>query len=198
MSADQVKADGGAGAVPMAVPGRLRGHPKWVLIIGIVFVVIGSLAILMPQVSTLAVELTIGWLFVLSAAAYAWSAFSLRGGWKIAGALGMAALSLVIGLILLLYPLRGILTLTLVMAAFFFAGGGVKVWAALANRQVKGWWWGLISGIASLVIGVIIVAGWPGTATWALGLLFGIDLLFAGWALIAIYPALKGEGPTGP
>lgn len=177
---------------PGIVSGQLRGHPKWVLIIGIVFVVIGSLAVLMPQVSTIAVELTIGWLFLLSAFAYGWSAFSLRGGWNTAGAIGMALLSLAVGLLLLLNPLRGVLTLTLIMAAFFLAGGLVKLWGSLANRHVRGWWWGLVSGGASLLLGILILAGWPGTAAWALGLLFGIDLLFSGWALIAIYPALKG------
>lgn len=176
---------------PTQLPGQLRGHPKWVLVIGIVLVVLGTLAILMPQISTLAVELIIGWLFLLSAFVYAWSAFSLRGGWRIVGAIGMALLSLAVGLLLLLNPLRGILTLTLIMAAFFFAGGAVKVWSAVSNRHVQGWWWGAISGVASLVIGIVILGGWPGTATWALGLLLGIDLLFSGWALIAVYPALK-------
>lgn len=182
-----------APAGPGLVGGQLRGHPKWVLIVGIVFVVIGALAILLPQVSTLAIELAIGWLFLLSGIAYAWSAFSLRGGWKIVGAILMALLSLAVGVLLLLNPFAGVLTLTLVMAAFFLAGGLVKLFAAFGNRHVRGWWWGAVSGAASLLIGILIMAGWPGTATWALGLLFGIDLLFSGWALIAIYPALKEQ-----
>lgn len=173
------------------IPRPMMKRPIWVLIFGIALIVFGLLAITMPQISTLAVELMIGWLLLLSGVVHGWSTFSMRGAWNIAGSAIVAILSLVVGGMLLLNPFEGILTLTMLMVAFFLAAGVAKIYYAFQNRHVRGWGWGVVSGIASLAIGVLILVGWPSTATWALGLLFGIDLFISGWSLIAIYPALR-------
>ena len=172
-------------------------RPIWVLIFGLALIVLGALAIVMPQVTTLAVELMIGWLFLLSGVVHGWSTFSMRGVWNIAGSAIVAILSLVVGGLLLFNPFEGILTLTMLMVAFFLAAGVVKIYYASRNRHVRGWTWGVVSGIASLAVGVLILLGWPSTAVWALGLLLGIDLFISGWSLVAIYPALREGGSDG-
>lgn len=178
-------------------PRPLMRRPIWVLIFGLALIVLGALAIAMPQVSTLAVELMIGWLFLLSGVVHGGSTFSMRGAWNITGSAIVAILSLVAGGLLLLNPFEGILTLTMLMVAFFVAAGVVKTYFAIRNRHLRGWGWGVFSGIASLAVGVLILLGWPSTAAWALGLLLGIDLFISGWALVAIYPALREGGSDG-
>lgn len=176
-----------------SVPREIRRHPWWVLVCGVLFIALGAAAVLMPQASTIAVNVIIGWLLLLSGAVYAWSAFSMHGGRQIAGSVALSALSILVGLLLLVYPLQIAVSLTLLLGVFFLVGGAMKLYSAIRNRHVRGWWWGVISGIASLLIAGVVFAGWPETGTWALGLLVGVDLIFSGAALVALYPALKSD-----
>jgi uncharacterized membrane protein HdeD (DUF308 family) len=179
--------------IASGVSGQIRARPRSALVLGILFIGLGTAAIFMPRASTLAVNVIIGWLLLLSAAVYGWSAFSMHGGWQIAGTVALAALSGFVGVLLLVFPLRGAITLTLVMSIYFLVSGAAKLYSAIRNRHVRGWWWGVISGVVSVIIAGVVVAGWPETGTWALGLLVGVDLIFSGAALIALYPALKND-----
>ena len=58
--------------------------------------------------------------------------------------------------------------------------------AALQNRELKAWGWLLFSGLLGIAVGLLIWLGWPSSATWALGLLVGIELIFAGWSLMLL------------
>jgi uncharacterized membrane protein HdeD (DUF308 family) len=95
------------------------------------------------------------------------------------------------GIILLIFPLAGVITLTMFLAAYFVAAGILKAIYALQHRGMSGWGWALGSGLISIALGVLIWSGFPGTALWALGLIVGIDLIFYGWALIFLYSTLK-------
>ena len=96
---------------------------------------------------------------------------------------------------LLLWPISGTISLTLVLIAFFVVEGIVSIMYAIEHRnQLTGQWgWMLLSGIIDLILAAIIFAGLPGTAVWALGLLVGINMLFGGAALIAM--ALASRNP---
>jgi uncharacterized membrane protein HdeD (DUF308 family) len=172
-------------------PRPIRVRPGLALGLGIVLVILGAIAVALPNVATLAAEVLIGWLFILSGLVYAYSVISLRGVWRIASATLISALSLATGVLLLFYPLHGVLTLTMVMAAYFAAAGVLRLVHAAQHRHLRGWLWGLVSGLAGIGIAVLVFLGWPDTAVWALGLLLGIDLLFSGWALIMLYGALR-------
>ena len=104
-----------------------------------------------------------------------------------------ALLSLGIG-ILLLYPLTGILSLTLVIAVFFMAGGLFRILLAFRLRPLDHWGWLLVSGILSLLLAAIILTQWPTAAAWLLGLLVGIDLMFSGWTLLMLGIAAARSG----
>jgi uncharacterized membrane protein HdeD (DUF308 family) len=87
---------------------------------------------------------------------------------------------------MLAFPLEGALTLTVFLIAFFLAEGVVKCFMAYEMRGQRGWGWTLFSGIASIIVGILLWVALPGSALWALGLLVGIDFLIFGWTLIAI------------
>jgi uncharacterized membrane protein HdeD (DUF308 family) len=109
--------------------------------------------------------------------------------WSLVSAIiGIAA-----GVLLLARPLTGSLSLTLLLTAFFIVEGVASIMYAIEHRnQLSGrWGWMLISGIVDLILAGIIIAGLPGTAFWALGLLVGINLLFGAVAMIGMALAAR-------
>ena len=97
-------------------------------------------------------------------------------------------MALLAGIVLLWNPMEGLVTLTLVLTAFFIIDGLLMIVLAIAHRrELSGRWeWILLNGVIDLVLAAIVIAGLPGTLFWVIGLLVGIDLLFGGAALIAM------------
>ncbi len=173
-------------------------HEHWGLFLaeGIILVILGIAAIALPPIATLAFTIIIGWVFLISGVVGLFTTFWARhvpGFWwsLISAIIGIAA-----GVVLLLWPITGTLSLTLVLIAFFFIEGIVSIMYAIEHRnQLTGrWGWMLVSGIIDLILAGIIFAGLPETAVWALGLLVGINMLFGGAALIAM--ALAARHPA--
>jgi uncharacterized membrane protein HdeD (DUF308 family) len=172
-------------------------HEHWVLFLveGIVLLVLGAAAIIVPVIATLAFTLLIGWLFLISGVVGLITTFWMRnvpGFWwsLISGVVGIAA-----GIVLLLWPISGTVSLTLLLIAFFLVEGIVTLMYAFEHRaQLSGrWGWMLASGIVDLILAGIIFAGLPESATWALGLLVGINLLFGGAAMVAMALAARSS-----
>jgi uncharacterized membrane protein HdeD (DUF308 family) len=170
-------------------------HQHWVLFLveGILLLVLGAAAIIVPVIATLAFTLFIGWLFLISGVVGLITTFWMRnapGFWwsLLSGVVGIAA-----GIVLILWPISGTVSLTLVLIAFFVVEGIVTLMYAFEHRaQLSGrWGWMLASGIVDLILAGIIFAGLPETATWALGLLVGINLLFGGVAMIGMALAAR-------
>ncbi len=175
------------------IPGLKEIHAAWgwLLALGILWIILGTLAIIMPFAATLAVEMVFGVLFLIGGIAQLVQAFRSKG-WKVFALQVLGGLlALALGAILLFYPLQGVLTLTILLAAFFVAQGIVKIMAAFRQRPSAGWGWLMFSGILGVIVGVIIWAALPEAAIWVLGLLVGIELIFSGWAMVMI--ALAGK-----
>ena len=104
-----------------------------------------------------------------------------------------AALAVLAGGILLAKPEQGVLTLTIVVGAYFLAEGVVTIMYALEHRRELSdrWSWLLLSGVMDLLIAFIIVAGLPGSAEWAIGLLVGINLVLGGASLVGMALAAR-------
>lgn len=147
---------------------------------GIFFIILGILAIALPVWSTLSFELLLGWLFIVGSIIQFVRTFQFHKAGEVVWSLISAILYLVVGIILLAYPLTGILTLTLLLAAFFLVEGIAKLILSFELRSFGNWGWLLLSGILSIILAALIWSGWPGTATWVIGLLVGINLLFLG------------------
>ena len=171
----------------------------WVLFLleGIALVILGLAAIIVPVIATLAVAILIGWLFLISGGIGLATTLYMRGAPGFWWALISALIGIAAGIVLLLYPVSGALSLTLVLIAFFVVEGIASIMYALDHRnQLTGrWGWMLASGVVDLILAVIIFIGLPGTAEWALGLLVGINLLFGGTAMMGIAVAARSEAP---
>jgi uncharacterized membrane protein HdeD (DUF308 family) len=170
-------------------------HEHWVLFLieGIVLVILGIVAILAPLIATLAFTLLVGWLFLISGIVGLITTFWARHAPGFWWSLISAIIGILAGLALLVSPVAGALSLTLVLIAFFIVEGVASIMYAIDHRrQLSGsWFWMLLSGIIDLILAGIILAGLPETAVWALGLLVGINMLFGGGALIAMALAAK-------
>lgn len=175
---------------------ELAKHWKLFLIQGLLMCVLGGLAIALPQLATLAIEILVGWLFFVGGIVRCFTVFSahkLPGSiWSIITAL----LAIAVGLLLILEPLKGTLSLTMILIALFIVQGVVSILLSFQFREhLSSWMWTLLSGGIDLVLAYLIWRGWPDTATWAIGLLVGINMLFAGFSLVFNALAARSGDP---
>jgi uncharacterized membrane protein HdeD (DUF308 family) len=176
-----------------SVVSAIHAHWQLFLVEGVVLIVLGIAAIIVPVIATLAFTLVIGWLFLISGAVGLVTTFWMRNAPGFWWSLVSAVIAIAAGIILLLWPISGTVSLTLVLIAFFFVEGVATIMYAIQHRAQLShrWGWMLASGIVDLILAGIIFAGLPETATWALGLLVGINMLFGGTAMIGMALAAR-------
>ena len=176
-----------------AVVSAIREHWVLFLVEGIVLMLLGAAAIIVPVIATLAFTLLIGWLFLLSGAVGLVTTFWMRNAPGFWWSLLSAVVGIAAGIVLIRWPISGTVSLTLVLIAFFIVEGIATLMFAFEHRaRLSGrWGWMLASGIVDLILAGIIFAGLPESATWALGLLVGINMLFGGSAMIAMALAAR-------
>jgi uncharacterized membrane protein HdeD (DUF308 family) len=169
--------------------------PHWRLVIaqGVIMVILGVLALAAPAFATLAVDIYVGWLLLLSGILGLAAIFSARHPTRFAWGLVTAVLSLLVGAMLIWKPVEGALSLTLLLTVFFIVEGIFQSIASVAYRKshASTWGWMLASGIADLALATMILLGWPMTADWALGIIVGVNLITSGWAIAMA--ALEGR-----
>lgn len=158
----------------------------WLLALGIVQLLAGVAAIAVPPVATVVATLFFGWLLAIAAVFHIVHAFQVRR-WQgfalhLLGGLLYGAASVLI----FMYPWTGAISLTLVLAALLLVEGALRSVLALRLRPHIGWGWLLVGGLMSLVLGALLLAGWPSTGLWAIGLLVGIQLVFSGATYVAL------------
>jgi uncharacterized membrane protein HdeD (DUF308 family) len=175
-------------AIQRAVSKALHDHWVLYLVEGVVLLVLGAAAIVLPPLATLAVTILFGWLFLISGVVGLITTVWMRQAPGFWWSLLSAALAIVVGGMLLARPIVGAFSLTIVLVVFFIIEGGASIMFALDHkRELSGQWgWMLASGIVDLVLAAFIFGGLPSTAAWALGLLVGVNMVFGGAALIAM------------
>lgn len=164
---------------------KLRRHWGLCVVLGIASVILGTVALGASGIVTLASVLFFGWLLVIGGAVQAVHAFWFRrwGGFfrhLLGGVLGI-----VVGGLMVARPVAGALSLTLLLAAFFVVGGVSRIMTALAIR-FPGRGWTLLSGVVTLLLGIVIWRQWPISGLWVIGTFVGIDLIFDGWSLVML------------
>ena len=165
-------------------------HEHWTLFLveGTILLGLGLVAVMVPMVATVAVEIIVGWLILVSGVVGLATTFYMRRAPGFWWSLFSALIGTVAGVVLLLWPLNGALSLTLILTVFLAFEGIVSIMFALDHRRELSGRWGmmLLSGIVDLILAGFIFSGLPGTAAWAIGLLVGINLVFGGTAVIAM------------
>ena len=184
--------------VQTAVAASLHLHWRAFLIEGIVLVVLGIFAVVVPAVATIAVEVFVGWVLLLSGVVGLISTFRMRSAPGFGWSLLSAVIAVAAGAILLAWPLSGVLSLTLILTAFLTLEGVASIMMSLTHRHGFSARWALllVSGVVDLILAAMIFLGLPGTAAWAIGLLVGINMVFGGSTLISM--ALQARSLTPP
>jgi uncharacterized membrane protein HdeD (DUF308 family) len=181
-----------------AATAAIQRHWGLYLFEGALLVVLGIFAVLVPAVASITATILFGWILLFSGVVGLFSTLRARHAPGFGWSLFSAVTGIVAGAVLLWMPVQGALSLTAVLIAFLFVEGMVSILFALEHR--KGWsgrWgWMVASGVVDVILALILLAGLPGTAEWALGLLMGINLIFGGCALIGM--ALHARNPQTP
>jgi uncharacterized membrane protein HdeD (DUF308 family) len=177
-----------------ARPDDDRADFKHLRSVGIILAVIGVFAILLPSVATFGAELLVAWMLTVWGAVGLWFSWAIRPAseWRY----GFAAFGLlfVVGVALVLFPLAGIAALTVLMMLSFLMEGILSILFGLrSSAHVSNWGWLVFSGLCSFAAGVVILFGWPWTASWTLGLMLGLNFLSTGLSLVML---AKAERPA--
>jgi uncharacterized membrane protein HdeD (DUF308 family) len=169
---------------------ELRRTRRWLTIAGVLALLGGIVAILLPNIASVATAILVGWLLVFAAAMYAVDAFATRDRTRMALRLLLAVLSFVAGVYILVAPLEGTFTLTVVLSLWFVAIGAARIAIGIAGRGAPGAWMLVLGGGLSFALGLLIALELPDSAAWAIGLVVGVDLIFSGALLIGLARAL--------
>jgi uncharacterized membrane protein HdeD (DUF308 family) len=178
-----------------AMKSALHDHWKLFLIEGIILIVLGSAAIVVPGLASIAVAIFLGWLFLIGGIVGLVATLAGRGAPGFWWSLISALVSIAAGVALIGWPIGGTISLTLVLTAFLTIDGVVTILFAVEHRRQlsQRWIWLLVNGILDLVLAAIIFIALPVSAVWALGLIVGIDLVFGGWSLVAMALAARSS-----
>jgi uncharacterized membrane protein HdeD (DUF308 family) len=166
-------------------------HRGWFIFLGILLIVAGAAAIAFPVLGTLAVEVWTAIAFAIAGVAQTVHAFAARswGGFLLGLLIGL--LYLAAGVVLWLNPIRGVVALTVFLAAVLVVDGIFRAALAFRVRPRSGWVWVLVGGILSVVLGLMIWQQLPSSAFWVLGLLLGINLVFSGLTFLMLLGASR-------
>lgn len=164
---------------------------KGLMIVGVCAIVLGCIAILIPAVVAVGAAVFIGIILLIAGIFLIAAAFSAHSIGSLVVRMIWAILTVIVGVWLIAEPHNGTLTLTFVLGVYFLFMGLTRIAVAFVGRGQPNAGLVGLSGVAGLLIGILVLAKFPSSADWAIGLLVGIDLIFAGWTLTSV--ALVGK-----
>ncbi|MGO9356891.1 MAG: HdeD family acid-resistance protein [Xanthobacteraceae bacterium] len=179
-------------AFEIQIPHDIVQYWGWFLAFGIGLVILGIAAVARAFTATIASMLFFGWLLVIACGIESAQAVMV-GHW--AGFfhhLLAAILFGVAGLLLVTRPVISAEVATVFMAMFFIVGGLFQLIGSFVVT-LPGWGWHALDGVITLALGLMVLAQWPVSGLWAIGLFIGIDLIFYGWAWIALALGLRAS-----
>ena len=185
-----------AEAVAAPLAKAVKKDATTLIILGVLTVILGVLAMMSPMMAGMAVSMMVGFLLILAGITRTIFAFKAQSWGKGILAFVLGLLTLLVGLAMVFRPVLGLTSLTLVLAAYFFIDGIFEIFEAFDLKPLKGWGWMLFGGIVSVLLGFMIWAQWPVSGAWAIGILVGIKLIFAGWAMVGIGAAGRSIAGT--
>ena len=170
---------------------RVRGEAGRMTWLGVALLVLGICALVFPAFATFVATFFVGWVLIIAGVASIFGSFSIRGTGPFFGALLFGLLSLACGVFLLFRPGVGMLVLTLIVGVLFMIQGASEIFLAFEARPSSGWGWMLASAIASIVLAILILAGWPASSLITLGVLMGLNFISSGAAHLMVAHSVR-------
>jgi len=179
-----------------SLAGEVKRHSTWTIIMGIVIVLLGMLLIAYPFAAGVITSVLLGWVLILAGVAqfvFALHSHALgRFFWKALS----AVVFVIAGIALAFFPVAGLATLTAMLAAFLLVEAGVLIVTAMQMRPLHGWGWFLFDGLASLLLGGLVLFHWPNSSVWAIGTLLGFAVLMSGFSRIMLAGRVREAAST--
>jgi uncharacterized membrane protein HdeD (DUF308 family) len=173
-------------------PVEMVKHASTVSILwGVLLIVFGAVAVASPFLAAVAVNIAVAWLIVLAGVVHLMLAFRAHGAGSMIWKLLVGVAYLCFGGYLIVHPLLGVASLTLVLASLFLVEGVLDIVLFVKMRPLHGSSWVLLDGIVSLLLGLMIYMQWPSSSAWAIGTLVGISMIFSGVARVMMSLAAR-------
>ena len=161
------------------------------VVIGVVTLIAGLLAIMSPLVAGVSITILVGAMLAISGVSQCFLAFK-------AGAFGRGLMVFVVGVLMTIagvymmnQPVAGLATLTIILMSYLLATGALEIIVAFQLKPADGWGLQLFNGIVTLLLGIMLWRQFPLSGAWAIGVLFGIKMIFSGWAFVFIGRSVK-------
>lgn len=174
-------------------PESLERHSKRTRNFGIGFILLGIAAILLPGIFTIGFEVLLGILLLVGGVLQILQALSFSKHKGAALPMIAGCLSAFLGLLFLTNPFKGAAVLTVFLAALFFINGLLRIIHGIQLKNLPGTGWGMLSGVAGVIIALLVWSAWPTSAEWFIGVLLGVDFLILGTFLVSFASATKNE-----
>jgi uncharacterized membrane protein HdeD (DUF308 family) len=158
---------------------------------GVLLIVFGMMAVGSPYLAAVAVNIVIAWLIVLAGIVHLMLAFRAHGAGSVIWKALVGIAYLCFGGYLILHPVLGVASLTLLLATLFLVEGVLDIVLYVKMRPIHGSSWVLIDGIVTLLLGGMIYMQWPSSSAWAIGTLVGISMIFSGVARVMMSLAVR-------
>jgi len=166
-------------------------HTKgWLLVLGFLFVLLGCVGMGMVVGLTIVSMIFFGVLLIIAGLSHLFSVFQNKK-WKGAFWEALIALFYIAGGIMVIQdPLLASSIITMALAVMFIIIGVSRLIMAFVLKDVQGWGWMLVAGIAAVVLGVMILMHWPLSGLWVIGMLIAIEMMITGWTYVMIAMAM--------
>ena len=169
----------------------VRHASTWSIVWGALLIIFGILAISSPMLAAIAVSTVIAWLIVFAGVVHVILAFHAHGAGSLIWKLLVGIAYLCFGGYLLVHPVLGVASLTLLLACLFLIEGILNIVLFFRMRSMRGSSWVLIDGIVTLLLGLMIYLQWPSSSAWAIGTLVGISMLISGVTRVMLSLAVR-------
>jgi uncharacterized membrane protein HdeD (DUF308 family) len=164
----------------------LRTGSGWIIALGVVYVIAGFIALGSVVMATVASVFVVGVMMIIAGVAEVFNAFQIKTWGKFLVWALLGVLYIIAGFFAFENPLLAAAVLTLVLGASLVASGLVRIFLAFSMKRESPWIWVALSGVITLLLGGIILAHWPVSSVYTLGIFLGIDLIFAGASWIGL------------
>jgi len=158
---------------------------------GVLLIVLGMMAVGSPLLAAVAVNAVVAWLIVFAGVVHLILAFRAHGAGSMIWKLLVGIAYVCFGGYLIVHPLLGVASLTLLLASLFVIEGVLDIVLYVKMRPIQGSTWVLLDGIVTLLLGLLIYMQWPSSSAWVIGTLVGISMIFSGVARVMMSLAVR-------
>jgi uncharacterized membrane protein HdeD (DUF308 family) len=158
---------------------------------GVLLIILGIMAISAPFLAAVAVNAVIAWLIIVAGIVHLVLSFHAHGAGSVIWRVLVGLAYLAFGGYMIVHPVVGVASLTLVLASLFVIEGVLNLMLYAKMRHLHGASWVLIDGIITLLLGLMIYMQWPSSSIWAIGLLVGVSLMISGATRIGLTLAVR-------